>query len=116
MALLKIDNVVMPSPNGMVFGVMDISKAERNARGTMIIERIATKQKIDLSWSYLTPAQLQQLLSAVSAVFFTVTYTDPTTNLERAGTFYSGDRSVGVMDYINGALRYKDVKFSVVER
>lgn len=116
MALIKINGVDMPSPSGMLFGIQDISKAERNARGTMIIERIATKRKIDLEWSYLTPAQLSTLLVAVSPVFFTVTYTDPQTNSLRTGTFYSGDRNAGVMDYINGNLRYKDVKFSVIER
>ncbi|MFD1953741.1 DUF6711 family protein [Paenibacillus thailandensis] len=116
MALIEIDGKTLPSPSDINFGIQDISKAERNANGTMIIERIATKRKIELSWTYLSPTQLAQVLSAVKPVFFDVTYTDPETNAERTATFYCGDRSVGVMDFINGNLRYKSIKFSLIER
>lgn len=116
MSLLKINGVDMPTPSSMSLGIQDIVKAERNARGTMIIEKIATKRKIDLQWAFLTPAQLSSLLTAVSSSFFSVTYTDIQTNSTRTGTFYAGDKNAGVMDYINGVLRYKDVKFNVIER
>lgn len=116
MALIKIDGVDMPSPSGIQFGIMDLSKAERNANGTMIIERIATKRKLDLEWKYLSQAELASLLNAVSPVLFSLTYTDPQTNALRTGTFYAGDRAVGVMDVKNGVIRYKDTKFSVIER
>lgn len=116
MSLIKINGVEMPPPASLQVGIQDLSKAERNARGTMIIERIATKRKIELSWAYLAPDQLSQLLTAVSAVFFSATYTDPQTNVEQTGTFYCGDRNAGVLDCINGNMRYKDIKFSLIER
>lgn len=114
--MIKINGVEIPTPSEFSVGIMDISKAERNARGTMIIERIATKRKLELAWKYLTKDELQQVLNAVSPVFFTVEYPDPQTGTHRSGTFYVGDRNAGALDYINGEIRWKDIKFNVIER
>lgn len=114
--MIKVNGVELPTPSDYNVGIQDISKAERNARGTMIIERIATKRKLELAWKYLTKQQLQQVLNAVSPVFFNVEYLDPQTGSRRSGSFYAGDRTVGAMDYIDGNIRWKDIKFNVVER
>ncbi|EJW14280.1 hypothetical protein M5X00_31810 [Paenibacillus alvei] len=114
--MIKVNGVDLPTPSDYNVGIQDISKAERNARGTMIIERIATKRKLELAWKYLTKEQLQQVLNAVSPVFFNVEYLDPQTGSRRSGSFYAGDRTVGAMDYINGNIRWKDIKFNVIER
>jgi hypothetical protein len=116
MALIKIDGVEIPTPKEYLIGIQDISKAERNANGTMIIERIATKRKISVAWDYLDKDKLSQLLNAVSPVFFTVDYIDPQDNGSKSGTFYCGDRNCGMIDFKNGVPRYKDVKFDIVER
>lgn len=114
--MIKIDGVEIPTPSDFRVGIQDISKAERNARGTMIIERIATKRKLELAWNYLTKEQLQQVLNAVSPVFFSVEYPDPQDGEMRTGTFYTGDRTVGALDYQNGNIRWKDIKFNLIER
>lgn len=114
--MLKIDGVVMPTPATYSWGIQDLSKAERNARGTMIIERIATKRKLELSWKYLDRAQLQQLLAAVSPIFFTLEYPDPQTDTVNTGMFYVGDRKVGALDYKNSQVRWVDCQFNVIER
>ncbi len=116
MSLIIIDGVEIPAPSEYSVGIQDISKAERNANGTMIIERVATKRKIELSWKYLDKDQLAQVLNAVSPVFFEVTYIDPQTNGARTGTFYCGDRRCGMLDFQNGVPRYKDVQFNLIER
>lgn len=116
MALLNVNGVDLPTPTDLQVGVMDITKADRNATGTMIIERIATKRKLTISYAFLSSSQLSQVLNAVSSVFFSVTYFDPVTNAMRTGTFYSGDRNAGMMDFLNGVPRYKDVKFDLIER
>jgi hypothetical protein len=113
---IKINGVDLPSPSEYAVGIQDISKAERNANGTMIIERVATKRKIELSWKYLDKDQLAQVLNAVSPVFFEVTYIDPQDNGIMTGTFYCGDRKCGMLDYKNGVPRYKDVQFNLIER
>ncbi|SDM17300.1 DUF6711 family protein [Bacillus sp. OK048] len=116
MAILKIDSTDLPSPTDLLLGVMDISKSERNANGTLIKEHIATKQKLEITWAFLTKQQLNQIFILVSSNFFEVTYTDPISGNERTGTFYAGDRKVGIMDIRNGVIRYKDVQFNVIER
>lgn len=116
MALITIGGSELPTPSDLSVGILDLSKAERNASGTMIIERIATKRKLELSWKYLSREQLTQVFSAVAPVFFEVTYIDPQTNATKTGTFYAGDRTCGMLDFINGVARYKDVKFSLIER
>lgn len=114
--MIKIDGVQIPTPSDYLVGIQDVSKAERNARGTMIIERIATKRKLEFSWKSLSKAQLQQLLNAVSPVFFVVEYPDPQTGQIETGTFYAGDRSVGALRYVDGEVRWIDCKFNVIER
>lgn len=116
MALISINGVELPTPSSYQVGIQDINKAQRNARGTMIIERIATKHKIELSWKHLENDQLQQLLNLIKDTFFQVSYLDPQTATVVEGTFYSGDRKVPAMDYMNGQIRWKDIKFNIVER
>lgn len=116
MAVITAGGVGFPTPSEMSMGVMDLSKAERNTKGTMIIERIATKQKIELTWKYMTAADLKTVLNAVSGAFFSVTYTDPLTNAARTGTFYAGDRTAGVLRFDNGVPSYEDVKFNLIEK
>lgn len=114
--MIKIDGVEIPTPSDYTVGIMDLSKAERNARGDMIIERIATKRKIEMSWNYLTKEQLSNLFNLVSPVFFEVEYIDPQDNGIKTGTFYAGDRKAGALDYKNGVIRYKDISFNAIER
>jgi hypothetical protein len=95
---------------------MDITQAERNALGTMLIERIAQKKKIQLRWAYLDGASLSTLLTAVDPIYFNVTYLDPKTNSYKTGSFYCGDRSTGMIDFRNGVPRYKDIQFDLIER
>ncbi len=114
--MIKINGVELPTPSDYTVGIMDLSKAERNSKGTMIIEHITTKRKIELAWKYLTKEDLSIVLNLVSPVFFTVEYIDPQDNGKKTGTFYAGDRSAGALDFINGIIKYKDIKFNLVER
>lgn len=116
MALIKINGVEIPTPSDYNVGIQDISNAERNANGTIIIERIATKRKIEINWKSLSKDNVSRVLSLVSPVFFYVEYVDPQDNGVRTGTFYSGDRSCGALSFINGVIKYKDIKFNLIER
>lgn len=114
--MIRINGTVIPTPATYQISLNDLSKAERNANGTMIIERIATKRKLEMSWAYLSQSDLSSLLQAVSGVFFAVQYPDPQDGTLKTGTFYAGDRSSGMIDYKSGIARYKDVKFNVIEQ
>jgi hypothetical protein len=107
---------VVPSPDSLTAGIMDISNAERNAAGTIIIERIATKRKLSLGWQFISDSNLSALLNLVAAVFFTTKYPDPLTGKLRIGTFYCGDRTVEGITYRNGKMYWKNLKFDIIER
>jgi len=114
--MLKINGVRVPTPSSYQIGIYDLSKAERVASGLLKIERIATKRKIELTWFYLTKEQLSNLLNLVSPVSFDVEYIDPQTNTLKTGNFYCGDRLVEAFDYNNGRIRYKNIRFNLIER
>lgn len=115
MALLTVGGVALPTPNEFSVGVMDISKAERNASGKMIIERIAVKRKLFITYGYLTQGDAAKVLRAVAPTYYTVTYYDPQDGQMKSGSFYCGDRQIGFIDYQNGIPRYKDFTFNLIE-
>jgi len=115
--MIKINGVVLPTPSDLNIGLMDIDKKSgRNAAGFMMRNRIRTVRKLELSWNYLKKEDLSKTLKMVSPTFFQVDYIDPQENSWKNGTFYCGDRHVGALDYRNGNIRYKDVKFNLIER
>lgn len=114
--MLEINNVLIPSPFSMKVGIMDISNAERNAQGTMLIDRIAKKRKIDLSWRDLKGDELAELLQLIDSVYFFVKYHDPMTNRQETRTFYVGDRNLGMYTYNNGNPIWDDISFNFIEK
>jgi hypothetical protein len=113
--LIKINTVTISTPSTFQIGIEDISKAERNANGNLIIERITTKRKLELSYNYLSQTDIATLLTAVSGTTFTVEYPDAQTGSLRTGTFYCEGRTAGAIDYQGGVMRYKDIKFNLIE-
>ncbi len=116
MALLKVNGVDLPTPSEYNFGMMDITNAERNAKGTMIIERIASKVKISIKYKFCDASKMSQILQATQPIYYNVTYLDPVSNTYKTGSFYNGDRNLGMIDFKNGVPRYKDLQFDFIER
>lgn len=116
MALISINGVALPTPSELSVGIMDITNAERNANGFMIIERIATKRKISLKYKYCDTSTMSQILQAITPIFYNVTFLDPVTNNYTTSSFYTGDKTLGMMDFRNGVARYKDLQFDFIER
>lgn len=115
MALITIGGVAMPTPAEFQVGIMDISKAERNASGRMIIERVATKRKLFFTYNYLTDSDASLLLKSIAPTSYSVTYYDPQDNQMKSGSFYCGDRQLGFIDYQNGIPRFKELSFNLIE-
>jgi len=115
LALLSIGGVAMPTPTELTVSVNDISKADRNANGTMVLERITTKQKLQCKWTYISGYNLQIILSTISATTYNVTYINPITNASETRNMYCGDRSVGYIDFQNSVPRYKDFSVDFIE-
>lgn len=98
--------------------VFDVSStADRNASGNVVIDRVGTKRKLELSWACLTGEQLSALLTAVGTdVFFTAQYPDPQTGGMRSMECYSGDRSTGVLRVVNGEPVWTKIEMNWIER
>jgi len=114
--MVKINGFQLPTPSTYQIGIMDLSRAERVASGYLMLERIATKRKLELTWLYLEAASLSEVLTAVSPTSFIVEYFDPQTNSVKTGEFYCGDRGVESFDYRNGKIRWKNIRFNLIER
>ena len=115
LALISVSGVDLPTPTEFQVGYMDVSKAERNANGTMIIERITSKRKLFLTYAYVTESDASTMLLQLAPTSYTVTYMDPQTRSMKSGSFYCGDRNIGMLDYINGKPRYKELTFNLIE-
>ena len=116
MALIRVGGVDLPTPSEYSIGIMDISNAERNSQGTMIIERIAQKRKISIKYKYCDASTMSKILKATEPIYYNVTFLDPVTNTYKTSSFYNGDRNMGMIDFKNGVPRYKDLQFDFIER
>ena len=118
MAVLFVNGQAVPAPASMKVTVFDVSStADRNASGNVVIDRVGTKRKLELSWAHLTGSQLSALLTAVGTeVFFTVQYPDPQTGGMRSMECYSGDRSTGIMRVEGGEPVWTKIEMNWIER
>jgi hypothetical protein len=100
----------------MSVGIYDVSKsADRNAQGDILIDRVAVKRKLEMEWSALTNAEMSSLLSAVTDVFFSVTFPDPQTGGNKTITCYVGDRTAPVYKY-NGTPLWEGLRMNFIEK
>lgn len=116
--MIKINGVKMPSPTSYSVGISDISSedSKRNARGDMLIDRITTKRKIEMSWDFITLEDMSLTLKLVKGIFFDVEYPDPEEGKLITKTFYVGDRTAPMCVIQHGKPVWKDVKFNLIER
>lgn len=115
--MLKVNGTTIKTPQKMSIGIYDVSKnADRNAEGTIMIDRVAVKRKVECEWGALTNAEMSALLSACTAVFFSVTYPDPMTGAAKTITCYVGDRTAPVYREISGVPLWEGLKMNFIEQ
>lgn len=114
--MIKINGVDIATPKTYEATVTDLDgETNRNANGEMIRDRIAVKRKLNLEWGPLTQAEIQTLLSAVSSVFFTVTFPDPMSGMVTK-TMYVGDRTAPAYSFIDGEVKWQGLKMNFIEK
>ena len=119
MSYLKINGVTIKAPKSFEFAVMDLDgQTERTASGRMKRDRIATKRKLELEWGHLSDSEISAILSAVSPVFFQVTYPDALTGNQQTRTFYVGDRTAPSYSWSSALqnAKWEGLKMSFVEQ
>lgn len=113
--MLKIGGVAMPTPSEMTPSIYDITDGERDSTGTMHIDLIATKYKLECKWNILNQADLTKILIATKSITFNVSFIDPVTGAEKTMNVYKGDRSTPILKVVNGENVYKDFKINLIE-
>lgn len=113
--MLKIGGVAMPTPSEMTPNIYDITEGERDSTGTMHIDLIATKYKLECKWNALSQANMTKILKAINPITFNVAFIDPVTGAEKTMNVYKGDRSTPVFKIVDGENVYKDFKINFIE-
>ena len=114
--MIKINGVDIATPKTYEATVTDLDgESNRNANGELIRDRIAVKRKLNLEWGPLTQTEIQTLLSAVSSVFFTVTFPDPQLGIITK-TMYVGDRTSPAYQYKDGQVKWQGLKMNFIEK
>lgn len=104
MSLLQIDYVSLPAPIVLQPGIQDLDSGEgsgRNQDGTMFRDRVAVKRSIHCEWGVLSRQEMSELLEAMSAPSFPLTYPDPQTGQMETITAYVGDRVPAMCSFIS---------------
>ena len=112
------ETAILPNPSKMQVTIQDwdASTSERNANGDLMRDRVTTKRKIEVEYSYLTGAEMSGILTATEDVFFDVVYFDPKDNAMRQMTAYIGDRTPSFYILQDNKVAYRDFKFSLIEK
>lgn len=114
--MLKINGTTIKTPSKMEIGLMDIDgETNRNARGEMIRDRIATKRKISCEWPAMSQSEASALLNAVKDTFFSIEFPDPRDGIITK-TCYVGDRSIPMYRNINGQILWESIKMNFIEK
>lgn len=115
MSVLKISGGEMPSPSELTVNIYDITDGERDSTGTMHLDLIATKYKVEAKWNVLKQSDLAKILSAINKITFSVAFIDPTTGKEKTISAYKGDRNIPIMRVKGNDVYYKDFKVNFIE-
>lgn len=112
----SVNGATIPCPSSYTYKLSDVSApdAGRTEDTTMDKMRIGQCVHLELSWAYLTTAEVAQVLTAFNPEYFTVTYLDAMRGTYRTSTFYAGDRSAPM--YNNTVGRWTNVSFNIIER
>ena len=95
MAFIEINGYELPPcKRGVKIVVTTVVNSGRDANGAVVGQRVGRDQyKIDgLEWSWLTAAQWNSILQAMSDFFFYVTFQDPVSGGSKTVKMYCGDR------------------------
>lgn len=114
--ILFLGTAYVKTPKKLTVGIYDVSSsADRNAAGEILIDRVAVKRKIECEWGPLTNAEISDILTKVTSVFFTVKYPDPLTGTEKTITCYVGDRTAPIYKD-SGTPVWEGLKMNLIEK
>lgn len=103
------------NPTNIEQGKTKIVKTDRTIDGTLVADIIAIKNKVTVSWDYITSADLAKLIAEVNRdVFPIVEYNEGDTIISMAG--HTEELTYAPYYSSRTGFLWKDVKVSFVER
>lgn len=114
--MLTIAGIKVASPTELKIGRFDLTKSGRTASGKMVMDIIATKRRLDVSWKMIADSDLQGILDAIAnnKPFFEVSFPG------RAGTeamiAYAGDINTSLWHRIDGIRYWSEVTIPLIEQ
>ncbi len=118
MDFFKVNGKKIKAPAELTVSSEILDKAERTVDGTMVVDIIGTKRKVDVSWEYLSKEDMTTLTKTIGGdKFAEITYHDNATGSLVTMT----GRSEGLTyqphyDWAKGKIMWKSVSVSFTER
>jgi hypothetical protein len=111
----EIESLDLPSPQSIDISRFDLTKARRTTDGTMQMQYIATKMRIDVKWAYLPATTAQQILSFLEThkPFFKLEFEDA--DGTKKITVYVGDIKYTPYFKFGGVRYYETFTTSFIE-
>ncbi|MDE6604782.1 MAG: hypothetical protein K2K85_02030 [Clostridia bacterium] len=118
MQFFEINGTVIRAPTEIVITPEVLDKTERTMDGTMVVDIIGVKQKINVSWDYLSKADMTVLTKAIGGgTFAKIAYPqDGTGELITMIARAEGLTYQPHYDWAKGELMCKSVAVSFSER
>ena len=116
MAILAINGVGIKDPSSLEIEIADVdASGERNAKGTVVRDRVSVKRKLYLTYTTLLEGEQTSILSKIGDEFFQVTYPDPLLGTTTK-TFYVGNRKLGIYTYQPTRKIWNNFTLNFIER
>ncbi len=111
----------LPDPSSLTYSVYDLDAGGKTGRGLdggMNRERVAVKEKINMTFNAMFREDFEKTISLIKTPFFYVKFYSPYYAQKRIAEMYVGDRSIdyyGIMENNKNDL-VKSIKFNFIER
>ena len=113
----KVNGTDVPTPSKFGWSLQDVSASDsgRTQDALMHKNRVAQKEKIQLTWNYPQPDVVSTVLQMFNDEYFEVTYRSPLSDSLVTKTFYRGDASSPAYWWVNNGL-FESLSFDIIER
>lgn len=118
MAILKVGAISLPAPTVLEVTIQDLDSETgtgRNQSGELFRDRVAVKRTIRCEWGILTKSQISDILTAISPIFFSLTYPDPESGAFKTITAYVGNRTMPIAIFNGSDWIYRGMSADFIE-
>lgn len=118
MEFFRVNNTKIKAPTELTVSPEMLDKAERTVDGTLVVDIIGTKRKVDVSWEYLSKEDMTNLTKAIGGDKFTeIEFRDIVTgNMVTMTARSEGLTYQPHYNWAKGQLMWKSISVSFTEK